>query len=56
VRVLTGSSHRGVAARSSNTTIEYVVDAETYAPISARATTRIEEAGAVASTSAAFGR
>ena len=36
------------------TTIEYVVDAETFAPIAATSTTRMSDSGATASTRAAF--
>jgi hypothetical protein len=55
VHVLTGSSERGFGDEVfERTTIEYVTDAETYAPISAKSTTVMAETGAVASTSAAF--
>jgi hypothetical protein len=54
-RVLTGSWTRGDGKHVfQTTTVEYVVDAETFAPIAATSTTRMEDSGATASTSAAF--
>jgi hypothetical protein len=37
------------------TRIEYVVDAETFAPISATSTSTMQDSGATASTTASFG-
>jgi hypothetical protein len=52
VRVLTGYQGRGDWLR---TRIEYVVDAETFAPISATSTSTMADSGASASTVATFG-
>ena len=49
MRVLTASTDRDRV----RTRIEYVVDAETFAPVSATSTSRIQ--GATASTTATFG-
>jgi hypothetical protein len=55
VRVLTGGWTRGDGEEVFQTiTLEYVVDAETFAPIAATSTTRMEDSGATASTHAAF--
>jgi hypothetical protein len=55
VRVLTGSWTRDDGTKVyETTTVEYVVDADTFAPIAATSTTRMEDSGATASTSAAF--
>jgi hypothetical protein len=55
VRVLTGGWRRGDGRQVFHTiTVEYVVDAETFAPIEATSTTRMEDSGATASTRAAF--
>jgi hypothetical protein len=55
VRVLTAGWTRGDGERAvQTTTVEYVVDAETFAPIAATSTTRMEESGAAASTRATF--
>jgi hypothetical protein len=52
VRVLTGESRRGDWVR---TRIEYVVDARTFAPISATSTSTMQDSDATASTTAVFG-
>ena len=52
VRVLAGDQQRGDWLR---TRIEYVVDAETFAPISATSTSTMVDSGASASTIATFG-
>ena len=55
VRVLTADWTRGTGPQAfATTTVEYVVDAETFAPITASSTTRMEDSGATASTRAAF--
>jgi hypothetical protein len=55
VRVLTGGWTRGEGKLAFQTiTVEYVVDAETFAPIAATSTTRMHDSGATASTRAAF--
>jgi hypothetical protein len=55
VRVLTGDRERGDGKRVwVRTKIEYVVDAETFAPISATSTSTMQDSGATASTTARF--
>ena len=55
VRVLSATSTRGVGPDAfDTTTVEYVVDAETFAPIAATTTTRMQDSGATATTRAAF--
>jgi hypothetical protein len=55
VRVLTASWSRGDSTQvAERTTVEYVVDAATFAPITATSTTRMEDSGATASTRATF--
>jgi hypothetical protein len=56
VHVLSGDRARG-DGRSVwvRTRIEYVVDAETFAPISATSTSTMQDSGATASTTARFG-
>jgi hypothetical protein len=56
VRVLTGETERRDGESvSSRTRIEYVVDAETFAPVSATTTTTNTDSGATDSTTARFG-
>ena len=56
VRVLTGETERGDGKNVfSRTRIEYVVDAETFAPVSAATTTTNADSGATDSTTARFG-
>jgi hypothetical protein len=55
VRVLTGAQARGDGKRVRlRTTIEYVVDARTFAPLSATSTSTLQDSGATASTTATF--
>ena len=55
VRVLTAGWKRSAGNQIfDTTTIEYVVDAQTFAPITATSTTRREDSGATASTHATF--
>jgi hypothetical protein len=56
VRVLTGDRQRGDRRRVwVRTKIEYIVDAGTFAPISATSTSTMQDTGATASTTARFG-
>jgi hypothetical protein len=56
VRVLTGERVRGDGKSVwARTKIEYIVDAETFAPISATSTSTMQDSGATASTTAKFG-
>jgi hypothetical protein len=56
VRVLTGDRDRGDGQSVwVRTKIEYIVDAATFAPISARSTSTVQASGATASTTAKFG-
>jgi hypothetical protein len=56
VRVLTGETERSDGKNVfSRTRIEYVVDAETFAPVSATTTTTNTDSGATDSTTARFG-
>jgi hypothetical protein len=56
VRVLAGDRERGRGSSVRlRTKIEYVVDAETSAPISATSTSTMQDSGATASTTATFG-
>jgi RNA polymerase sigma factor (sigma-70 family) len=55
VRVLTGGSTRGDGRQIfQRTTIEYLVDAESFAPIAVTSTTRMEPSGESATVRAAF--
>lgn len=56
VHVLSGDRERGEGRSAwGRTRIEYVIDAETFAPISATSTSTMQDSGATASTTARFG-